>query len=119
MEDFEEKDESFNFDKYTSEEWLLSNDEIIKELSQFYSAFSNPTRLRILLVLLKGSKCVGKIANTLKVDQSVISSHLKILRHLKLVKTKRNGRFVRYSIQDKYIKNVLKEGLKHILKIGE
>ncbi len=119
MEDFKEKGENLDFDKYTNEEWILSNDEIIKEMSQFYSAFSNPTRLRILLVLLNGNKCVGKIANMLRVDQSVVSSHLKMLRHLKLVKTKRNGRFVRYSIQDNHVKNVLKEGLKHILKIGE
>lgn len=110
-------DKGFSFEKYTNEEWLISNDEILKELSQFYSAFSNPTRLKILLTLLDEDKCVGKIASTLKLDQSVVSSHLKILRHLKIVKTERNGRFVRYRIQSACIRNVLEEGLKHILKI--
>ena len=109
------KDE-LNLEEYAKEEWLSSNDEILKELSQFYSAFSNPTRLKILLVLLDGDKCVGRIADALKVDQSVVSSHLKILRHLKIVRTKRNGRFVRYSIQSEYIRNILEGGLRHVFK---
>ena len=108
----------FNLDRFTSKEWILTNEETIKELSQFYSVFSNPTRLRIMMILLKGKMCVGDIANMLKLDQSTVSSHLKILRHLKLVKTKRKGRFVRYSIQNKHVRSVLKEGLKHVLKIN-
>ena len=108
----------FNLSKFATKEWILTNEETIKELSQFYSVFSNPTRLRIMMILLKEKSCVGDIADMLHLDQSTVSSHLKILRHLKLVKTKRKGRFVRYSIQNKHVGNVLKEGLKHILKIN-
>ncbi len=109
----------FNLSQFATKEWILTNEETIKELSQFYSVFSNPTRLRIMMILLKGKKCVGDIASMLNLDQSTVSSHLKILRHLKLVKTKRKGRFVRYSIQNKHVGNVLREGLKHVLKINK
>ncbi len=108
-----------NLDQFISRDWILTNEETIKELSQFYSVFSNPTRLRIMMMLLKKKRCVGEIADILQLDQSTVSSHLKILRHLRLVKTKRKGRFVRYSIQNKHVRNVLREGLKHVLKINK
>jgi DNA-binding transcriptional ArsR family regulator len=106
----------FDLDRFINKDWILTNREVIKELSQFYSVFSNPTRLQIMMLLMKKDRCVGEIAQTLNLDQSTVSSHLKMLRHLKLVKTKRHGRFVRYSIQNRHVRNVLKEGFKHILK---
>ena len=68
MKDFEKREDDFDISQYVKEEWLLSNGEAMKELSQFYSAFSNPTRRKILLVLLNGDKCVGKIAEVLQTD---------------------------------------------------
>ncbi len=109
----------FSLDRFVTKEWILTNEDTIKELSQFFSVFSNPTRLRVMMILLNKDRCVGNIAEILGLDQSTVSAHLKILRHLKLVRSKRRGKYVRYSIQNKHVKNVLKEGFKHVLRINK
>ena len=107
----------FNLERFACKEWIAQNEETIKSLSQFFSVFSNPTRLRIMLLLLKKEMCVSRIASILEMDQSAVSAQLRILRHLNLVKTKRRGKYIRYALNDKYVRGVLKEGFKHIMRV--
>jgi DNA-binding MarR family transcriptional regulator len=71
-----EMENGFDLDRFTNKDWILTNTETIKELSQFYSVFSNPTRLQIMMLLLKKDRCVGEIARVLNLDQSTVSSCL-------------------------------------------
>ncbi len=85
-------------------------------LSEFFKIFGDATRLRILDVLLNGEKCVNEIADILNVSQSAISHQLKNLRTSNLVKTKKLGKVVKYSIADDHIKIILEYGLEHIME---
>ena len=110
---------NLDLNAFACKEWLEENKEVIERLSEFFSVFSNPTRLKILLLLSKKEMCVGRIASILGMDQSAVSAQLKILRNLNLVKAKRHGKYVRYRLNNRYVKGVLKEGFKHVLKIQE
>ncbi len=82
-------------------------------LASIYKALGDPTRLRIIYVLSKSSLCVCDIATLLDMTQSAISHHLRILRNLNLVKFKRDGKLVIYSLDDEHVEKILEEGLKH------
>lgn len=89
-------------------------DEFIKELCEFYKVFGDTTRLRILEVLLKKERMVNEIVEELYISQSAISHQLRILRNLNLVKTKKIGQNVLYSISDDHVKVILEYGIEHI-----
>ena len=89
----------------------------IEYLTQFYSVFSDPTRLRIILLLLYGEKesyCVNKIAEELGINQPAVSQQLRVLKSAHLVKIERDKRFLRYSISDNHVKELLEIGINHI-----
>ncbi len=87
------------------------------EMSSFFSMFADCTRLKILHTLLDGDKCVKEISEVVGISQSACSHQLKTLRQYKVVKSKRVGRFVRYSISNEYIKEIVKIGESHIDKV--
>lgn len=87
---------------------------IINELSEFFKVFSDTTRLRILEVLLKKETYVGDISNKIKVSASAVSHQLSYLRSTNLVKTRKEGQIIYYSIADNHIKVIIKYGLEHI-----
>ena len=90
------------------------NEEFLKSLADFYKVFADTTRLRILEVLLKQEKVVNDIAEQLNISQSAISHQLRLLRNLNLVKTKKIGQNVLYSISDDHVKVILEYGIEHI-----
>lgn len=94
----------------------LHSKDLLVGLSEFFKIFGDATRLRILDVLLNGEKCVNEISKTLNVSQSAISHQLKNLRTSNLVKTKKLGKIVKYSIADNHIKIILEYGLEHIME---
>lgn len=94
----------------------LHSKDLLVGLSEFFKIFGDATRLRILDVLLNGEKCVNEISETLNVSQSAISHQLKNLRTSNLVKTKKLGKVVKYSIADNHIKIILEYGLEHIME---
>lgn len=87
---------------------------IINELSEFFKVFSDTTRLRILEVLLEKETSVGDISNKIKVSPSAVSHQLSYLRSTNLVKTRKEGQVIYYSITDNHIKVIIKYGLEHI-----
>lgn len=87
---------------------------IINELSDFFKVFADPTRLRILEVLLKSETCVNDISNRINVSPSAVSHQLSYLRSTNLVKTRKDGQVIYYSIADNHIKVIIEYGLEHI-----
>lgn len=87
---------------------------IINELSEFFKVFSDTTRLRILEVLLQKETSVGDISNKIKVSASAVSHQLSYLRNTNLVKIRKEGQVIYYSIADNHIKVIIECGLEHI-----
>ena len=95
----------------------IHNKELLYGLSEFYKIFGDPTRLRILDLLLNKPLCVNEISEILDVSQSAISHQLKYLRSSNLVKAEKTGKNVYYSISDEHIKIILKYGIEHIKEV--
>ncbi|MCH5584398.1 metalloregulator ArsR/SmtB family transcription factor [Shimazuella sp. AN120528] len=85
-----------------------------KDLALLFQALSDPTRIRIIHTLIHREICVCDLAAILEMTQSSISHQLKTLRTLRLVKHRKVGRMVYYSIDDEHILNLMEIGLEHI-----
>ncbi|GFN36546.1 ArsR/SmtB family transcription factor [Tepidimicrobium xylanilyticum] len=92
----------------------MYNEEIINELAQIFKALADPTRLKIIYVLSESPLCVHDIANLLDMTQSAISHHLRLLRNLRLVKFKKEGKSVIYSLDDDHVLQLFHQGLDHV-----
>lgn len=92
----------------------IPNNNTLYSLSEFYKAFSDPTRIKILYTISKGEVCVCEISDKLKMTQSAISHQLKVLRNNNIVKFRKEGKTVYYSLCDQHIKLILQQGLDHI-----
>lgn len=90
--------------------------DIFLKLGQFYKIMGDETRLRILNLLEKRELKVGEIAIRLEMTSSAISHQLQILRYHKLVKSRREGKEIYYSLQDDHIMGIVKYGMEHILE---
>lgn len=89
---------------------------IINKLSDFYKIMGDSTRLRIIEILANKELCVCDIAEKLDMTQSAISHQLKALRTANLVKTKKEGKCVFYSLADKHVNIIFEYGKEHILE---
>lgn len=89
-------------------------DEQIYDLSDFFKIFGDSTRLKILFVLSEAEVCVCDIAAILGMSQSAISHQLRVLKSNKLVRFRREGKTIFYSLADSHIKTILSQGLEHI-----
>lgn len=85
-----------------------------EELAELFKVFGDPTRIRIMSVLLGEEMCVCDLAEGLSMNQSAISHQLKILKQAKLVKSRRDGKQVYYSLADDHVSTILAMGLEHI-----
>lgn len=84
------------------------------DLSELFKVFGDSTRIRILFVLFECEVCVCDLAEALNMTQSAISHQLKILKHSKLVKSRREGKSVFYSLADEHVRTIIAQGLDHI-----
>lgn len=87
--------------------------EQIKETVKLFKIFSDNTRLRIIDLLVTGEYCVQDISDNLETSQSAISHQLKLLRDLNVVKTRKQGKQVYYSLQDDHIQEIYLTGFNH------
>lgn len=94
----------------------MPSEETLKELADFYKVFGDATRVKILFVLLQAEMCVCDLAETLEMTQSAISHQLRVLKQMKLVKNRREGKTVYYSLADGHIQNIISQGMEHILE---
>ena len=92
---------------------LLDENKII-DLAELFKIFGDSTRIKILNVLLNKELCVGEIASNLNISQSAISHQLRILKTSKLVKYKKNGNQIYYSLDDDHVEKIFKMGCEHI-----
>jgi DNA-binding transcriptional ArsR family regulator len=92
----------------------LPNDASVHELADFFKILGDPTRIRILSALSKEELCVCDLFVLLGMDQSAVSHQLKMLRLSRLVKARREGRMMYYSLADHHIEGIFKYGKEHI-----
>ena len=84
------------------------------ELAELFKVFGDSTRLRVLSVLIDGELCVQDIADSLDMTQSAISHQLKILKNSHLVKSRREGKQIRYALDDDHVRTIIAMGMEHI-----
>lgn len=89
-------------------------EEELQSLAEFFKVFGDTTRLKILYVLLSAEMCVYDISMVLGMSQSAISHQLRILKQMDLVKNRRDGKTIFYSLADAHIVTILSQGQDHI-----
>ncbi|MCM1083261.1 MAG: metalloregulator ArsR/SmtB family transcription factor [Clostridium sp.] len=84
------------------------------DLAELFKVFGDSTRIRILFVLFEAEVCVCDLAAALNMTQSAISHQLKILKQNKLVKSRREGKSIFYSLADNHVRTIIAQGCEHI-----
>ena len=93
---------------------IMPDEEILYDLADFYKVFADSTRIKILYALLQSELCVCDLAEVLGASQSAVSHQLRMLKQMKLVKFRREGKAIVYSLSDDHIQNILSQGFEHI-----
>lgn len=89
-------------------------EERLYDLAELFKVFGDTTRIRILWALTESEMCVCDIASLLNMSQSAISHQLRVLKGARLVKNRREGKVVYYSLDDAHIRNIFEQGFRHI-----
>ena len=92
----------------------MPRDEMIYDLAEFFKVFADSTRMKIIFALMENELCVCDIANIVQTTQSAISHQLRLLKQSKLVKFRKEGKVVYYSLDDEHISQIVKKGREHI-----
>lgn len=92
----------------------IPSDEILYQMAELFKTFGDPTRIRILSALARQEMCVCDIADLLGMSQSAISHQLRVLKQMELVKFRREGKTVFYSLADSHVSTILAQGLDHV-----
>lgn len=100
--------------KVTSIKKKMSSDATIHHLAETFKVLGDPTRTKIIFALSQEELCVCDIAKLLVTTKSTVSHQLRVLRNMKLVKYRKEGKMVFYSLDDDHIKNLFDEGLRHV-----
>ena len=87
------------------------------DLAELFKIFGDSTRIRILFVLFEAEVCVCDLAAALNMTQSAISHQLRILKQSRLVKSRREGKSVFYSLADEHVRKIISQGQEHIEEI--
>ena len=90
--------------------------EVLYDLAELFKVFGDSTRIRILFVLFESEVCVCDLAEALHMTQSAISHQLRILKQSRLVKSRREGKSVFYSLADGHVRTIIAQGREHILE---
>ena len=93
---------------------LMLKNEVFYDLADIFKIFGDFTRIKILYALFKSSMCVCDIAALLGMTKSSISHQLRILKQAKLVKFKKEGKVVYYSLDDEHVQSIFEQGLLHV-----
>lgn len=92
----------------------MPEEQQLLNLAEFFRVFGDSTRIKILYVLSQSQMCVCDIAGLLGMGQSAISHQLRVLKQMRLVKFRREGKTVFYSLCDGHIETILAQGMEHI-----
>ncbi|HBA97133.1 MAG TPA: transcriptional regulator [Lachnospiraceae bacterium] len=112
----DEKTEYMTIDKNTAEEIenKMPEESELYELADLFKVFGDSTRIKILYVLFENEMCVYDIANILNMTQSAISHQLRILKQNRLVRFRKEGKNVLYTLADGHVLAILSQGMEHI-----
>ena len=95
----------------------LVDGDALEALADIFRALGDPTRVRILDALSHGELCVCDLAAVLALSQSAVSHQLRLLRSLRLVRARREGRMVFYGLDDRHIVDLLQQGRRHVTEV--
>ena len=90
--------------------------EILDQIAELFKGFADPTRVHILSLLARQELCVTDIADAVELSQSAISHQLRILKQMQLIKFRREGKNILYSLADDHVRIILQMGLEHVLE---
>ena len=92
----------------------MPSEESLYDIAELFKVFGDTTRIKIICALFEAEMCVCDIAKLLNMTQSAISHQLRVLKQARLVKYRRDGKIVYYSLDDEHIKHIFNQGLEHI-----
>lgn len=92
----------------------LPDDEILYDLAELFKVFGDSTRIKILYALSERELCVCDISELIGVSQTAISHQLRVLKGAKLVKYRREGKNVFYSLDDDHVRSIISQGMEHV-----
>lgn len=89
---------------------------VIEQIAELFKGFCDPTRVQILSLLQQRELCVSDIAEAVVLSQSAISHQLRILKQMHLIKYRREGKNILYSLADDHVRTILEMGLEHVME---
>ena len=92
----------------------MADDETVADISDFFRIFGDSTRIKILWALDKSELCVCDIAALISMTKSAVSHQLKVLRDARLVKSRREGKVIFYSLADDHVKDIFEKAVEHL-----
>ena len=117
MEEELEEQNIVDFEKVEKIKKDLPSDEIIFDMAEIFKVFGDSTRMKIISALLEDELCVGDIAIITNSTPSAISHQLRVLKQAKLVKGRKDGKAVYYSLDDEHVREIYQIGKQHIEEI--
>lgn len=94
----------------------MPDDEVLLDVSDIFKVFSDSTRIKILCALMRAEMCVCDISVLLNMTKSSVSHQLRILKQADLVKYRKDGRVIYYSLADDHVKTIFNQGLEHAIE---
>ena len=95
---------------------LLMESRTVEALAETFRVLGDPTRVRILDALATGELCVCDIASLVGISESAVSHQLRLMRSMRIVRGRREGRCVYYTLDDQHILSLFQQGLRHVLE---
>lgn len=99
---------------FTAVREKMPEDETLYELADFFKVLGDSTRIKILYALFSSEMCVQDLTEVLNMNQSAISHQLRILKQTGLVKYRKNGKHVFYSLDDDHVTQIIAQGMNHL-----
>lgn len=116
--DFEIAEQNIvDFQKIEKIKKVLPQDELIFEMAELFKVFGDSTRMKIISSLLEDELCVGDIAVLTNSTPSAISHQLRVLKQMKLVKYRKEGKIVYYSLDDEHVREIYEKGREHVEEV--
>jgi DNA-binding transcriptional ArsR family regulator len=94
----------------------MPDEERLYELAEFFKVFGDSTRIRIICALFESEMCVCDIANLLGMTQSSISHQLRVLKNTRLVRYRKSGKAIYYSLNDEHVQKIFELGMQHVME---
>ena len=94
----------------------MPSEDVLYDVAELFKVFGDSTRTNILMALFESDMCVCDLCSLLQMTKSAISHQLKALKNARLVKSRRDGKTVFYSLADDHVKTIIDQGLEHILE---